>query len=199
MEKPSALEELKLRVRNLTAERDALAVLAESYKGSVEVLSHAYATANVQLTQTLELSEALTSQYRDIARDRAESITHLLHGSRTAAGNTLKGLEGTAGHSPNAKLEAVIAKREQKLNRAVRNPSFSAARLLTGFSDGNFSQLHSRHEKNANYEVRLEYLAELDKEITRLMSSQAYLLRARLAAKVGKSMKSMRSHLGQSK
>lgn len=190
MENPSALESkiesLELLVNGLTAERDALAILAEKYKDNFSVLSRVYANANSQLATALQLSEDLTLQYRDISRDRAESITHLLHGSQTVVGNTLGAQNGVADGSPIAKLESVIAKREQKLNAAVRNRSFTAARVLTVFTDGRFPEVHSTAGKNTNYEVRLQYLARLDRELERLMTSRAYLLRQKLAQKAGK-------------
>lgn len=190
------IQRLELQVSILTAERDALATVAEKYKENFSVLARVYATANTQLSEALRLSEELTLQYRDISRDRAESITHLLHGSRTVVGNTLGAHEGATDSSPIAKLEAVIAKREQKLNAGVRNRTFNAARALTGFADGKFPELHQVAGANTDYEAKLEYLARLDRELERLMSSRAYLLRAKLARRVGKSGQ---PQLGQNK
>lgn len=183
----SKVNSLELLVRDLTVERDSLVILAEKYKQNIALLSRVYATANTQLATALRLSEDLTKQYRDISRDRAESITHLLHGSQTVVGNTLGASDGAPDNSPIVKLEAVIAKREKKLNAAVRNRSFTAARVLTCFLDGKFPEVQSRTGMNTNYEVRFEYLARLDRELERLMSSRAYLLRQRLANKSGKS------------
>lgn len=196
MKKSSGLEKLELQVSNLIAERDALAVLSEKYKESFTVLSRAYATANAQVTQALDLSESLTLQYRDIARDRAESITSLLHGNQLVDASNPTGHGATGEHARAAKLEAIIVKREQKLKAGVSNPSFNAARFLTGFVDGKFLGINPSSLSNTDYEGRLEYLSILDKEIARLMSSRAYLLRAKLAAMAGKSTK---SQTGQSK
>lgn len=193
MDKSSGLErineELEARVSDLIVERDTLATLAEKYKENFTVLSTAYAAANAHLTQAVQLSESLTEQYRDIARDRAESITHLLHGNRTAAGNMVGAHEGSVDHSRVSKLENVINRRERKLNSGVKNLTFSAARLLTGFSDGRFPEVNPPADLNMSYEAKLEYLAHIDRELTRLMSSRAYLLRARFAESLGKTSK----------
>lgn len=189
MDKTSELErsneELEAIVSSLIVERDTLSALAEKYKENLTVLSTAYATANAHLAQAVQLSESLTEQYRDIARDRAESITHLLHGSRTPAGNMLGAHGGGVENSLVSKLEDSITRRERKLNSGVKNLSFNAARLLTGFSDGRFPEVRLAADLNMSYEAKIEYLAHIDRELARLMSSRAYLLRAKFVQGLG--------------
>lgn len=178
--------ELERMIGELTSERDALVSLAEAYDGTISRLSSAYAMATSRLERSLELSTALTEQYREIAKDRAESITNLLHGGKTVVGNTLRGHESESDQSPLGKVGALIARKEQRLSAAIRKPSFFVARAVTGFTDGSFDKVNSQDSPNMSYENRVEYLAELDRAMERLTNSRAYRLRSRLKKAMGK-------------
>ncbi len=172
--------ELEKILAEITAERDALVSLSESYEEGIERLSEAYATAISRLERSLELANVLTYQYREIAKVRAESITKLLHGDRTAAAVGVQVEEVASDRSPIGKIEALISQRERRLTAVISKPSFLVARLATGFTDGSFRELDSQASASDGYQNRVDYLGRLDRELERITGSHAYQLRLRI-------------------
>lgn len=169
--------ELERIVSDLTAERDALVSLSDSYEEGIERLSEAYATAASRLERSLELANVLTYQYRDIAKVRAESITKLLHGDRAVAGLGVLVEDTGSDHSPMGKIEALISQRERRLKTVISKPSFWVARLATAFTDGGFRVVEPPLSSSAGFQTRVDYLGRLDRELERITGSRAYRLR----------------------
>lgn len=172
--------ELERIVVDLTAERDALVSLSESYEEGIERLSAAYATAASRLERSLELANVLTYQYRDIAKVRAESITKLLHGDRAVAGLGVLVEDSGSDHSPMGKIEALISQRERRLTAVVRKHSFWVARVVTCFTDGSFRAVEPPLSSSVGFQTRVDYLGRLDRELERITGSHAYRLRFRI-------------------
>lgn len=171
--------ELERIVSELTAERDALVGLSDSYEEGIERLSAAYSTAASRLERSLELANVLTFQYRDIAKVRAESITKLLHGDSSVSGLGVLVDDSGSNHSPMGKIEALISQRESRLNAVVTKPSFWVARVVTGFTDGGFRMVEPPLSSSVGFQARVDYLGRLDRELERITGSRAYKLRFR--------------------